>query len=52
MHLHQVLGGGTAVNGLVWVRGPEAEYNAFESLGNPGWNWNTFYAAMKKVGTL
>jgi choline dehydrogenase-like flavoprotein len=45
----QVLGGDSAVNGLVWVRGPKEEYDAIEGLGSPGWNWNNFYAAMRKV---
>ena len=37
------------MNGLVWVRPPKAEYDAWEALGNPGWNWDSMYAAMKKV---
>jgi hypothetical protein len=37
------------VNGLVWVRGPKEEYDAIEALGSPGWNWDNFYAAMRKV---
>ncbi|KAG5650469.1 hypothetical protein H0H81_012132 [Sphagnurus paluster] len=45
----KILGGGSAVNGLVWVRGAKEEYNAIEDLGNSGWNWNRFYAAMKKA---
>ena len=45
----QVLGGDSAVNGLVWVRGAQAEYDAYEQLGSPGWNWDNMYAAMKKV---
>lgn len=48
-HACQVLGGDSAVNGLVWVRPPEAEYDAWEALGNSGWNWDSMYAAMKKV---
>jgi hypothetical protein len=40
------------VNGLVWVRPPEAEYDAWEALGNSGWNWDSMYAAMKKVCLL
>ncbi|KAF9463402.1 hypothetical protein BDZ94DRAFT_1259269 [Collybia nuda] len=48
----KVLGGDSSVNGLVWVRGPKAEYDAIESLGNPGWNWDVFYAAMRKAESL
>jgi len=43
----KVLGGDSAVNGLVWVRGPKEEYDAFEALGSPEWNWKNFYAAMR-----
>ena len=45
----QILGGDSSVNGLVWIRPPKADYDAFEQLGNPGWNWNTLYDASKKV---
>ena len=45
----QILGGDSAVNGLVWVRGATEEYDAFEALGSSGWNWKSFYAAMHKV---
>ncbi|KAG6902945.1 hypothetical protein C0995_009337 [Termitomyces sp. Mi166 len=45
-------GGDTAVNGLVWVRGARQEYNAIANLGNPGWNWDRFYSAMKKAEAL
>ena len=37
------------MNGLVWVHGAAEEYDAFEALGSPGWNWKSFYAAMHKV---
>ncbi|KAF8331596.1 hypothetical protein F5887DRAFT_1081185 [Amanita rubescens] len=42
----------SAVNGLVWVRGAQAEYDAYEQLGSPGWNWDNMYAAMKKSERL
>ncbi|PFH50002.1 GMC oxidoreductase [Amanita thiersii Skay4041] len=44
----KVLGGDSAVNGLVWTRPSKTEYDAFEALGAKGWNWNSMYAAMKK----
>lgn len=37
----KVLGGSSALNFLVWDRAAKAEYDAWEALGNPGWNWNT-----------
>lgn len=44
-----MLGGDTAVNGLVWVRGHKEEYDAVERLGSEGWNWENLYQYMKKV---
>lgn len=34
----RALGGSSAVNGMIWVRGDPLEYNNWESLGNPGWD--------------
>ncbi|KAG6856549.1 hypothetical protein H0H87_003368, partial [Tephrocybe sp. NHM501043] len=48
----KILGGDSAVNGLVWVRGAREEYDAISDLGNPGWDWDGFYSAMKKAETL
>jgi choline dehydrogenase-like flavoprotein len=47
----RVLGGSSAVNLLAWNRASAAEYDAWESLGNPGWNWKTLSAAMEKAET-
>lgn len=44
----KVLGGSSALNFLVWDRFTDVEGDAFEELGNPGWNWTTFYNAAKK----
>ncbi len=35
-----VVGGGTVVNGMFFNRGSAGDYDAWEQLGNPGWNWN------------
>jgi len=34
-----VVGGGTIVNGMAWNRGTNADYDAWEALGNTGWEW-------------
>ena len=34
---------------MTWDRGSIPDYDAWEALGNPGWNWKTFIAAMMKV---
>ncbi|KAK0192922.1 hypothetical protein F5146DRAFT_1192062 [Armillaria mellea] len=48
----KILGGDSSVNGLVWTRASKAEYDAFETLGSPGWNWDTLYAHMQKAEQL
>lgn len=45
----KVLGGTSALNLLVWNRATVKEFNAWEELGNPGWNWKNMYPAMLRV---
>ncbi|KAK3362033.1 GMC oxidoreductase-domain-containing protein [Lasiosphaeria ovina] len=35
----KVVGGGSAINAMVFLRGDEGDYDAWSSLGNPGWRW-------------
>ncbi|KAF2748574.1 GMC oxidoreductase [Sporormia fimetaria CBS 119925] len=54
-----VVGGGTVINGMQFDRGADADYDAWEELGNPGWGWKglqkyftkfvTFQAPSKEV---
>ena len=46
----KVLGGSTAVNGMMYVRGQQADFDSLEQSGNPGWGWEHFlraYVAME-----
>lgn len=36
------LGGSTTMNFLCWIKPPVKDVDAFEKLGNPGWNWADF----------
>lgn len=46
-----VVGGGSTVNGMAFDRGSKADYDAWEELGNPGWNWESLFEYFKKVST-
>ncbi|TDL16815.1 alcohol oxidase [Rickenella mellea] len=45
----KALGGTAAVNGMYFVRAASKEYDAWENLGNPGWNWKTVDANIKAM---
>lgn len=42
-------GGTSALNYYVWMKPPAADVDAFEALGNPGWNWADFDKYSKKT---
>ncbi len=45
----RALGGSSAVNGMIWVRGDPLEYDNWESLGNPGWDLNGVLPYLKRM---
>lgn len=44
-----VLGGSSAINLLGYDRAAKADFDAFQEMGNPGWNWSTMHSAMEAV---
>ncbi|KAF5376948.1 hypothetical protein D9615_007272 [Tricholomella constricta] len=46
------LGGTSNLNFFVWIKPPAVDVDAFEKLGNPGWNWENFYHYSKKAETF
>ncbi|KAL5639510.1 hypothetical protein ACGC1H_006223 [Rhizoctonia solani] len=45
----KALGGSSTINLMVFNRASEAEYEAWERLGNPGWNWKNLLPYMKSA---
>jgi choline dehydrogenase-like flavoprotein len=52
VYVGNVVGGGSVVNGMAFDRASAADYNAWESLGNVGWNWNSLLPYFKKSTTF
>ncbi|KAK2024773.1 GMC oxidoreductase [Colletotrichum zoysiae] len=48
LRIGATVGGSSTVNGMAWDRGSEADYDAWEALGNPGWGWDTFLKYFRK----
>ncbi|KAK4153364.1 hypothetical protein C8A00DRAFT_43723 [Chaetomidium leptoderma] len=48
----QVVGGGSTINAMVYLRGDVDDYNAWGALGNPGWSWQNMLPYFKKAETF
>ncbi|KAF2994301.1 hypothetical protein E8E14_001789 [Neopestalotiopsis sp. 37M] len=42
-HAGKAIGGTSNINGMVYLRGDEAQFNTWEKLGNEGWNWDNLF---------
>jgi len=47
----RALGGSSAVNGMIWVRGDPLELDQWASLGNAGWAYREMLPYMKRMET-
>lgn len=45
----RVLGGSTAVNGMMWMRGAPADWDGLAQRGNDGWGWDDISPAYKAI---
>jgi choline dehydrogenase len=45
----KVLGGSTAVNGMIWSRGAQADWDGLAARGNPAFGWQPVLAAYRAM---
>jgi choline dehydrogenase len=45
----RMLGGSSAINGMVWNRGVAEDYDAIEASGNPGWGWKDMLPCLRAL---
>ncbi len=45
----KVLGGSSAINAMVFVRGHPSDFDDWEAAGNPGWGWSDVLPYFKKL---
>ncbi|MGI9434891.1 MAG: GMC family oxidoreductase, partial [Geminicoccaceae bacterium] len=44
----KVLGGCSAINGMIYMRGQAADYDHWRQLGNVGWSWDVVLPIFKR----
>ncbi|GAW11276.1 hypothetical protein ANO14919_006190 [Xylariales sp. No.14919] len=48
-HAGKAIGGTSTINGMTYIRGDKPQFDAWERLGNEGWNWESLYPYFKKI---
>lgn len=44
----KVLGGSSSINGMIYMRGQSADYDAWAAMGNTGWSWDEVLPLFKR----
>ncbi|WP_207889012.1 GMC family oxidoreductase, partial [Pseudomonas sp. 100_A] len=45
----RVLGGSSSINGLIYIRGQQQDYDAWAAAGNRGWAWQDVLPLFRKL---
>jgi choline dehydrogenase len=45
----KVIGGSSAINAMICMRGQAADYDSWRSLGLPGWGWNDVLPVFRRI---
>jgi choline dehydrogenase-like flavoprotein len=45
----KVVGGSTAINGMMWTRGAPADWDGLQARGNKGWGWQDILPAYRAL---
>lgn len=45
----KILGGSSAINAMVYIRGHRDDYEEWKAAGNPGWGWDEVLSAYKAM---
>ena len=48
----RLLGGSSAMNGTLLIRGAKADYDRIANMGNPGWSWDEMLPFFKASETF